>query len=114
MRQKQTGCEGRLAAFTANRNDAAASAVWVIVNFTDRIALPVHELDRLTDQRTLWHATCAFDPANDLRAKGEARRPECPNHFSILDLNIGGVLSTPPNAGPQHRDSVVPFCFSHA
>jgi hypothetical protein len=31
-----------------------------------------------------------------------------------LDLNIGGVLSTPPNAGPQHRDGVVPFCFSHA
>ncbi|MBV9529856.1 MAG: hypothetical protein JO283_01970, partial [Bradyrhizobium sp.] len=41
----------------------------------DRVALPVHQLPRLTDDSALGHAALALDPADDLVAEGEPLNP---------------------------------------
>jgi len=68
--EQQTCRVRRLAGFSADANDAPPRPVRVVVSPPYGVALPRHQLNRLTDQRALGDAAFRFDPSNDLFAKG--------------------------------------------
>lgn len=70
MHEQQACRECRLARLPTDRNDAAPRPVHVVVSLQDRVALPWHQLNRLTDQCALGDTAVRFDPGDDFLPKG--------------------------------------------
>src|SRR5215831_12541333 len=69
MHEQQTCRECGLARLPADRNDGSPRRRGVVVYAQDFPLLPVHQLDRLTDQNALRDAARRLDPSDDLLAE---------------------------------------------